>query len=257
MATAGIRARRGIRPTYRDDEGYSFRPTPDIIVPVLFGPLGTPVLDNFNSGTPSQNITSRTGWSSSVIVTGDVTGTTDALPNQLVAAAATCSNIWNATAVQDSETWVQFGAFNPHLYNVYIHARVTQGSASTWKSYGLQAGIQAGNDGFFRLAKWNNNSALQIGTLLTQLMKAGDAIALTAIGYTTVQSWYCPNGGSWTLKDTVVDNDTTVARVRGPGKYGGVRFGPTSTALTIDTVGGGDIGHYNQAHTIRRPWAGR
>jgi len=255
MATAGIRARRGIRPSYVD-EGYSFRSPPDIIVPVLFGPFGTPVLDAFNSGTPNQALTSRASWDSATIVTGDLSCTTDQFPLQAVSAAATASNIWGATKVQDSETWVQFGAFNPHLYNIYVHTRQeAQGAAQT--GYALQCGVQAGNDGFFRLAKFRAGSGMQIGTLLTQLVKAGDAVAIVVIGGSTIYSYYCPNGGSWTLKDTVIDNDTTLARIRGPGKYGGIRFGPTSTAVTIDTVGGGDLSHYNNAHAIRRPWAGR
>jgi hypothetical protein len=55
MTSAGLRSRRSTRATFNDEYGYSFRPSAVGVVPVLFGPLGTPVLDNFNSGTPSQN----------------------------------------------------------------------------------------------------------------------------------------------------------------------------------------------------------
>jgi hypothetical protein len=150
---------------------------------------------------------------------------------------------------------MQLDSFDPHTQNIYLYTRLEEQGSHT--GYALQCGVQAGNDGYFRLLKSRAGSSIVLGSLLTQLLAPGDAIGVTAMGYATVQSWYCPNGGSWTLMDTVVDDDTTLARVRGPGKYGAFRLGPTATTLCIDTVGGGDTGHYDNKHAVRRVWAGR
>jgi hypothetical protein len=240
-ATAGLRPRRARTTTY------SRIPSP-VVVPVLTGPYGTGILDTFET-TANQNLTGRAGWGGT-FVNGDTSMKTDGQPHNAVGTQLQ-SNWWGAfngpDFVRDQEGWAQLAAYDQTFDQTYIGSRITgTGASFTFYCVLLDTTSQ------WRLVKFVS-AALTVLDTKVQRVTEGDAVA-TAVRGTTVEGWYCPNGGAWTKLSTV--NDVSIKNNGGPLAM--ICRAGAGRSLSFSTVGGGNLSAYhNIVPSYRRVWAGR
>lgn len=187
----------------------------------------TNIIENFNridqGPPPSVN------WS------GDGTGGQfKVLGNQCVVnslGGGYAYNFWNGASYgPDCEVFATISIKPANGSFIYIFARFQGASTTTSNGYSLRASPVSGTD-TFDVFRHDNGVQTSIGSF-SQEITNGDAFGLSCIG-NTINLWYNPLGGNWSLLGSIIDATYKIA-----GNIGIVAVGLTPI---IDDFGGGTI----------------
>lgn len=203
------------------------------------------VVDNFNSGA-TQNLTARTGWSSSVVSAGDTAWQTDATPTLASDLDSGASSALWGTPFEDAcmfYTW-KTGANGGAGGNLWARLQTTSAPPT-----GISLFINAAN---WQLAQIYKNVALSSGPAISISYAIGDSVALRVQG-DIAQAWQKVGAGAWTLMTQL-----TCTRIAGAGLWGFDQQNISGSAVTIDDFGIGSLGGYSDGFSgLRKGDRGR
>lgn len=180
-----------------------------------------PIVDDFNRADENP----ATGW-----VTIPTLNAVQVTSNQLKGTALQNAAYFNAQYSADAETACDLGTLPGEGGLVEIGVRGKDvGGVTTVDGYSVRVTIAAGTDTINLYVTTNGASSLLAS--YNQEVASGDSIGIRARG-STIEAWYKPSAGNWTLLGSVTDTTWTA------GGY------PTlvivSTTATIDNFRAGN-----------------
>lgn len=201
----------------------------------------TTVLETFAGGAQSPP---NASWTNSIVST-EGTFQRDGAGLGALATGSNATAWWNAGTFTDVECFqtvsVKAGSGNP----IKLFARIVSPGSATPNGYVLKMREAAGaaNDGW-EIVRIDAGVDTVLGAIPTQEVTAGDLMGFTVYG-STLEAWYKPAAGAWTLISSRTDSTYSAAGVIGTG----ISF---STGR-VDDFGGGNI---VSGGTYLQPYAG-
>lgn len=138
----------------------------------------------------------------------------------------TAKNVGSSAEVSATMVTMDTGAIN------VVSMLLFNGTSSTPNGYCL---AYNGSTHVWRLQKVVSGVQTNLGSGVTQLLSSGDKMGLLRNG-NSLESWYCPSGGSWTKLEAIVDTTTmTTAFVGGMEIYSTTQVVDDFTVTALNT----------------------